>query len=154
MQYNTVSSMLFFMLFFKTFSCAAIEEYDLIDQETSLVTSVDELATMSEGDIGLGDSEFAKQNIESSDDWLELADLFEGDISLGEEGLVSLYNVHRNKQWPGGKLVFDWSRARFNQKQKKIIYEGGLQNKNKSISAHSIRGSFQKVNAMEFSVCC
>ena len=152
MKYNTASSILFLMTFFKTFSCAAIEEIDPTYLEFG--TSVDEMAVMSEGDIGLGDSEFENQNIESSEDWLELADLFEGDISLGEEGLVSLYNVHRNKQWPGGKLVFDWSRARFNQKQKKIIYEGGLQNKNKSISAHSIRGSFQKVNAMEFSVCC
>ena len=125
MQYNTVSSMLFFMLFFKTFSCAAIEEYDPIDQETSLVTSVDELATMSEGDIGLGDSEFDEQNSESSENWMELADLFEGDIDLGEEGF-SLYHIYRNKQWPGGKLVFDWSRARVNRKQRNIIYKGGL----------------------------
>ena len=154
MQYNTVSSMLFFMLFFKTFSCAAIEEYDPIDQETSLVTSVDELATMSEGDIGLGDSEFAKQNIESSEDWLELADLFEGDIDLGEEGLFSLYNIQRNKQWPERTLIFDWSRGRFNKQQQILIYKGGLQNKNKLFSAHSIRGSFKKVIAMEFSVCC
>ena len=139
MQYNTVSSMLFFMLFFKTFSCAAIEEYDPIDQETSLVTSVDELATMSEGDIGLGDSEFAKQNIESSDDWLELADLFEGDIDLGEDGLFSLYNIKRNKQWPERTLVFDWSRGRFNKQQKLLIYKGRLQNKNKTNSAYCVR---------------
>ena len=116
MKYNTASSILFLMTFFKTFSCAAIEEIDPTYLEFG--TSVDEMAVMSEGDIGLGDSEFDEQNSESSENWMELADLFEGDIDLGEEGF-SLYHIYRNKQWPGGKLVFDWSRARFNQKQKK-----------------------------------
>ena len=151
MKYNTASSILFLMTFFKTFSCAAIEEIDPTYLEFG--TSVDEMAVMSEGDIGLGDSEFDEQNSESSENWMELADLFEGDIDLGEEGF-SLYHIYRNKQWPGGKLVFDWSRARFNRKQRNIIYKGGLQNKNKLFSAHSIRGSFKKVIAMEFSVCC
>ena len=152
MKYNTASSILFLMTFFKTFSCAAIEEIDPTYLEFG--TSVDEMAVMSEGDIGSGDSEFENQNIESSEDWLELAGLFEGDIDLGEEGLFSLYNIKRNKQWPERTLVFDWSRGRFNKQQKILIYKGGLQNKNKLFSAHSIRGSFKKVIAMEFSVCC
>ena len=124
MKYNTASSILFLMTFFKTFSCAAIEEIDPTYLEFG--TSVDEMAVMSEGDIGLEDSEFENQNIESSEDWLELAGLFEGDIDLGEEGLFSLYNIQRNKQWPERTLVFDWSRGRFNKQQKILIYKGGL----------------------------
>ena len=134
MQHNVPSSVLLFLMFFKTFSCASIAQDNI--GPTGFETNPDaEFEEIFGEDIDLDideDPATTETNVEEAGyetNPEEAAGLFEGDIDLGDGGIFDLYSVNpKKKKWPHKTLIYHITPGVFSKWERKEIRKGGHQN--------------------------